>query len=266
MDTVGGDRQRVTAMIRRQLGGLTQTELACRKGCGLVRAARRWGAGGRARVAMALVSIVLVLPPTASGASVEVSAAIGVDQVLDLGGLLPLGSLSCSLCANFVTTFDRDGTGTGAPVTRLHRDLLPNFTYQLDVDGSQPPKLLLLGADPVYELSARVEAVSADKATIMLRKLAAAPTTTPLRAEIVTGDVATASAGKTTFGYDTLDTTAPRSFAAAIDRSDRDGNASTENVFADLTIDGASLAGLAVVKEGFKGPLRAPAPIATSAV
>lgn len=205
-----------------------------------------------AGVAMAAATVALVAPVTASGASIEVHASIDVDAVLELGGLLPLGDSTCALCANFVTSFDRDGAGTGAAFTRMHRNLLVNATYQLDVDGTQPPKLLLV-PEPGYELSARVQAISPDRPTITLKKLAAAPATMPLRAEIVTGDVASVSAGKTTFGYDTLRTTAPRSFVAAIDRSDRDGNASTENVFADLTTDGAAVAGLTVVKEGFKG-------------
>lgn len=209
-----------------------------------------WSRGARVRglVVMALVLVGLFAPAAAPAASVS------VDVTVELGGLLPIGTSSCSLCANFVTTFDRDGTaGPLAPSTRMQRNLMPNVPYALDVDGTLSPMPLGIFPLPGYELRATVQALAADRPTVKLSKLATAPALMPLRVEIVTGDVTSDAAAKTSFGYDTLDGTAPSSFTAALDVTDRDSDATTVNAFADLTIDTAARR-LTIITESFNGP------------
>jgi hypothetical protein len=203
-------------------------------------------------LAIGLTLIGLIAPAGASAASASVEATVNLGGLLPLP-LPPLPAGSCTLCANFVTTSDADGTnGPVAPFTRMHRDIVSNVPYALDVDGSLPPVPLGILPLPGYELRATVEALSADRPTVTLAKLATALPTLPLRAEIVTGDVSDPAAPKTTFGYDTLDATAPQSFKAALDLTDRDSNAATTNAFADLTID-TTARRLTVVTEGFTG-------------
>src|SRR5437016_180003 len=97
-------------------------------------------------------------------------AATAVMAAFTVAGSQPAtASLSCPLCTNFVTTYDPDGNaGPAAPITRMHRNLLVNLPYALDVNGNLPP--LPLGILPLsgYELSVKVQALDASKPTITI--------------------------------------------------------------------------------------------------
>jgi hypothetical protein len=185
---------------------------------------------------------------------------------IDLGGLLPRTS-TCALCTNYVTTFDPDGESGVPPFTRMHRNLLVNVPYVLDVDGNLPPlplapldvglQVVVGGHDvlptvPGYELRAVVQTLTGERPTVRLSKLPTAPARLPVRAEIVTGEVQDTAARKTTFGYDALRTTAPRSFVARLDLSDRDANSATDQVLVGIEITGPGDR-LAIVSENFTG-------------
>lgn len=180
----------------------------------------------------------------------------------------PVDGPACSICTSFVTTFDRDGNGTLPSFTRMHRDLVTNVAYVLDVDGSLPPAPFVPAVDvyaqvtvndePLlptvggYEIKATVQTLSGERPTVRLSKLLTAPEQLPLRIEIVTGDVDDPGVTKATFGYDTLSTTAPRSFVARLDLSDRDHNAATQQVKVgiEISVPGSRLT---VVNESFTG-------------
>ena len=155
-------------------------------------------------------------------------------------------SSTCGICVNFYTEYDRDGPGGAAPVKRYHQNLYANVPYSLDVNGNLGD---LAGglAIPGYEIRVVVEGLSATNPTIRIQKLATAPLDLPLRTEIVIGE-----ATKTSLGYDTLDSTAPQSWVAAIDLGDRDGNVNTSQALVNLTIGGPGRR-LTLVTEEFGG-------------
>lgn len=168
------------------------------------------------------------------------------------------GAQSCALCVDFFTKWDPDGPGGSGGATRMHRDIIANVPYALDVNGSQPPLPLgLLPVVPGYEVKVTVAALDAEKPTIRIEKLINAPASLPLRIEVVSGDSSDAADEKTTFGYDTLDSTAPRNFVAMLDISDHDGNPATDRALVNINIGGAGQS-LTVVNEQFKGRPQGP--------
>jgi hypothetical protein len=155
----------------------------------------------------------------------------------------------CTICATFVTSFDPDGPGGAAPRTRSHPNLIANVPYALDVDGNGAPLPLgILPLLPGYEVRTNVIGLDATRPEITVEKLLNAPPTLPLRIEVVTGG----SPRFTSIGYDALGSSAPQSFNAHIDLSNRDGNAATSQARLDLTISGAAKK-LTLVNEEFKG-------------
>jgi hypothetical protein len=156
---------------------------------------------------------------------------------------------SCSACVDFVTTSPTGGVRTAPPVTRMHKGLVANVPYVLDVDGPLPP--LPLGVLPVlpgYEIRATVEGLDAEKPTIRIERLLVPPTPLPLRIEVVRAD----GARWQSLGYDTLGTTAPKSFTASLDLSNRDANPATDQTAVALTVTGAPTS-LTLVNEQFGG-------------
>lgn len=178
------------------------------------------------------------------GASLAATVAIALSLAAGAGGATSEGEpRACPLCVSFVTTFDPDGSGAATAKTREHRDLVANVTYALDIDGDLPPVALgALTLLPGYEVSTNVQALDASKPKITVRKLLGAPSSMPLRIEIVQSDGAT----WTSFGYDTLASSAPQSFVASIDRSQPD------RTYLDATITGAARE-LTLVNEDFAG-------------
>lgn len=156
------------------------------------------------------------------------------------------GSPTCALCVDFVTTYDPPGAAP--PTTKLHRNVIANVPHALDVDGPGGPLPLgLLPLVPGYELRVNVQGLDATHPTIRIEKLAGAPASLPLRIEVLTG-----GSTKTSFGYDTLDATAPQSFVADVDLRDRDGNPATTQARVAMTIMGAGQR-LTMLNEQFQG-------------
>jgi hypothetical protein len=177
--------------------------------------------------------------------------------VLALAGTAPAAhaqSTSCDVagCADFVTTYDPDGKGSTTPVTWPHPDLAANVDYYLDVKTGGPPSLL---PKPGYDLKVKVQGLSAEKPKITISKVA--PTAAlPLRAEVAAQDAGT---GKwTSLGYDALQTatgaasSAPATFVADVDTSNRDGNALTNQARVVATVTQAP-ASLTLLTEEFAG-------------
>jgi len=171
----------------------------------------------------------------------------------------PADAASCAVCVGIVTTYDPDGTaGPQAPVTRYYKNLLVDVPYSLDVDGTKGPApfvgLLqpLISIVPGYEINVTVLAVDPDKPTITITRLGHTPDPLPLRVEVVTGDRSSDAATKQSIGYDDLDSTAPTTFKAAIDLSNRDHDATTSQVKATLTTTGAPKR-MTVAEEEFTG-------------
>jgi hypothetical protein len=163
----------------------------------------------------------------------------------------PSTAATCPLCTNFVTTYDPDGTGPAAPVTRLHRNLLVDVPYALDVDGTLKPLLLGLPL-PGYEVSVTVLAVNPDKPTVVISRLGSSTTPLPLRIELVQGDPSNLSSEKTAVGYDTLGSTMPKTFRAVVDLSDRDGDPDTTDALATVTITSPP-SSMTLLEEQFTG-------------
>lgn len=162
----------------------------------------------------------------------------------------PADAHVCGVCLEFVTTHDADRSGPGPSHTRMHSEIAPNVPYALDVDGALPPAPLgLLPVLPGYEVRVNVEGLDAVKPRISIQKLAGTVPSMPLRIEIV---VAGAAGRFTTLGYDSLTSSAPQSFVADVDRSDRDGIAATSQVRLGLAI-AAPASRLTLVNEEFTG-------------
>jgi hypothetical protein len=172
----------------------------------------------------------------------------------------------CAACVGFVTTYDPDGSGSTAPTTRLHSNLLATAAtwYALDVDGTKAPTSILppvLGLPPVapadFEIAVNVTALNADKPTITIERPVNVPPRPagplPLRIELVRGSSA---AGWTSLGYDALSSEAPRKLVADVDLTNRDANTQTDQAFLDARItDPPSGAGkpFVLVSEKFGG-------------
>lgn len=175
-----------------------------------------------------------------SGVCVEAAACGGI-AIPDV----ELPEALCPLCLTFVTTADLDGPGSLPPITKVHRNIVANAPYSLDVDTVLPP---LPGGLPVplYDVAVRVDAISTEAATIHIDKLLTALPVLPLRIELVRGQP-----DRVTIGYDTLDSTAPQTFVAAIDLS------VPGETHADVTIGGAANS-LTLVNEEFTGNVAGP--------
>ena len=97
-----------------------------------------------------------------------------------------------------------------------------------------------------------VKAIDAAKPTVLIKRLGVVPVTLPLRIELLTGDLSSTQAVKRSVGYDTLSSSAPLNFKAAIDLSDRDGNPATTQALAVMSISGASKS-LTLLEQDFTG-------------
>jgi hypothetical protein len=166
----------------------------------------------------------------------------------------------CPTCPDFVTTFDPDGLGGQAPKTQLHKIANSETWYWIDLDDTRLPTVTN-ALPPVlpYDIGVRVEGLFAVPRITIQRSLEATPARQlPLRVEAVRYE----SPVWKSFGYDTLATSdtpassAPGSFSATIDTSDRDGDPKTTQAFADVAItEPPTQAGkpLAIVSETFGG-------------
>ncbi|MEX2194219.1 MAG: hypothetical protein WD844_02960 [Thermoleophilaceae bacterium] len=181
------------------------------------------------------------------GITVALAIAAGVGWLA--GAPAPADAHLCGVCASFVTTHDPDGAGPAGARTRMHEEIVPNVPYALDVDGNLPPLPLgLLPVLPGYEMRVNVQGLDAVRPTITIQRLLGTLPVLPLRIEVVTGD----GSRSTSLGYDTLTSSAPQSFVARIDRSDRDGIGETSQVLLRLAIAGAA-SRLTLVNEEFGG-------------
>jgi hypothetical protein len=168
-------------------------------------------------------------------------------------GPAPPAATTCSLCTNFVTTFDPDGTaGPAAPITKLHHNLVVGLRYAIDVDGTHPDVPFGALALPGYELSITVLVVNPDRPTILINRLGPSQALLPVRVELVQGDPSDPALVKTAVGYDTLESTAPEKFKALVNLTDRDGDPATTDALATITMTSPPPT-MSLVEEQFTG-------------
>jgi hypothetical protein len=153
---------------------------------------------------------------------------------------------SCAVCVSFVTTHKGP---LGTTTTKLHKDLLILVPYVLDVDGPLPPLPIgILPVAPGYDVRVTVTALDAAKPKITIEKLLLSAAVMPLRIELVQAS----GSGWLSLGYDALDSSAPQSWVANVDTSNRDQKPETTQARIDVTTKGAAKT-LTILNEEFAG-------------
>ncbi len=159
------------------------------------------------------------------------------------------GGGGSELFVTFLTQWD-NGSGGAPDVVCEHSILaqpgipIDSLTLQpVDVNGSCGTT----GAD--VSVGVRVPAnLDTKRPTIKVNKLVAG--TLPLRVEVVQVDSA-APSRRETIGYDTLDSSAPSAFSAALDLNDQDGSAATDDTLLDLAVTSPHPSRLALVTDSY---------------
>jgi hypothetical protein len=202
----------------------------------------RLGLTLRAGAASLALAGVVMMPSAAHGATVNPIPRL-------LGPLCNL--LSQSFPA--VTVFDPDGSGPLPPRPARVTQIRATITGLLgglcetpvDVNGDGSPDLMVGAWIPLTD-----NPFNPQHPVIQVRKVTGA--TLPVKFELVTGNASDPAATKTSFGYDTLASSAPDIFIARADLSDRDHNPATSQTQANLQIGGAGHS-ITLLNEVFQG-------------
>lgn len=165
------------------------------------------------------------------------------------GGASECGPLPC---VTFFTQYDPDGPSGSAPMITCQHGIAAIPGTAIDSIVAQSIDVTDTGCHGTPDVSVAVRVplnLDTNRPTIKINKLGGAPGTLPLRIEAVQVDGDDASK-RQTIGYDTLDSTAPSSFKAALNLNEQDNNNATRDYRVDLDITGPG-ARLAVVNDTF---------------
>jgi hypothetical protein len=197
-------------------------------------------------LAAATVAIATVPPSQALSLGISIGGYNLTEGLINLScGLLG----QANVCVRVVT----HAVVNGSTVER-ERDIAPGFgalgsvaAQAIDVTGDGVADVSVSISVPVTLLPPGYDT---QKPTLKVSKLSSAPALLPLKLEVVTNDGAV-SGRKISFGYDSRSSTAPTTFTAAIDQSDRDHSAQTSQVLVNLTIAAGNSKGVGLVQESF---------------
>lgn len=203
----------------------------------------------RSRFLSAAAAAVLAAGAATSAQALQVSVRISLGNFTE--GLINLSCMlisSAGVCVRVVT----HAIVNGNEVVR-QRDIVPvigsllvNQGQPIDVTGDGQADLSVTLAVPLKLLPPGPDT---EKPTLRVSKLSGAPAVLPVKIEVVTDDVV--AGRKISFGYDARSSTAPSSFLAAVDQSNRDGLPQTSQTKVDLSIAPGASKSVALVQESF---------------